>query len=99
MKNLRSMLTAFVVLGIAIGCRKNDLQQTPQVDADNGTVSIAATGKKVTDIIKPNTGDFWFSGNFNTTYGLNAGDTVVLKAGTYGHIDITNITGITFINE
>src|SRR6185295_2830840 len=88
--------------------------QTAQLTntTETATVSIAAVssstpfitaiagGKKVSNIIKPNIGDFWHNNSdFNTQYGLNPGDTVVLKAGTYGHIDIAKINGITFINE
>ncbi|MDX2048633.1 MAG: hypothetical protein SFU87_17735, partial [Chitinophagaceae bacterium] len=60
---------------------------------------IHASARKVYDVIRPG-GDFWHNnGSFNTQYGVNPGDTVVLRAGTYGHIDITNISGVTFINE
>lgn len=113
MKNLKAPLAGLLLACIIAGCKKTDtLSVNENQVTGSAEVSMLATsstapfilsttgGKKVSNIIKPNTGDFWYNSNdFNQAFGLNPGDTVVLKAGTYGHIDITKIDGITFINE
>lgn len=103
MKNLQAMLAGAVCFCLAAtGCRKDNLetQVSDSLTQTAATTSVAAVaGKKVYNVIKPG-GDLWYyTNNFNKEFNVNPGDTVVLKAGTYGHIDITHIDGVTFINE
>ena len=98
MQNLKVAIAGLVILCMASSCRKDDvsIEQGPEVLG----ISVITGGKKVYDIIKPSSGDFWYNtNNFNSQFGLQPGDTVVLRSGRYGHIDITHINGITFINE
>ncbi len=71
--------------------------------SDDVVVVVSAAGvcKSVSSagIIPSGGADFWFMGNFNTTFNLNPCDTVVLQAGTYGRIDIGIVDGITFTNN
>lgn len=60
---------------------------------------VTPPGVVRSDIFTPGNSYYLSSINFNSTYGLNPGDTVLLPAGTYGPIEIGQATGITFKNS
>lgn len=66
----------------------------------SGNPTPPPSGAVRSDIFVPGN-DYYFGDgvNFNSTYGLNPGDTVLIPAGTYGSIDIMQATGITFKNS